>query len=92
MFGGLALGETVISGLLEGEDVLCTAAAMRAMGAQVVQEGAIWRVRGFGVGGGQEPADILDLGNSGTSARLLSGILASQRFTGSATRGVAGAR
>ena len=81
MFGGLALGETVISGLLEGEDVLCTAAAMRAMGAHVVQEGPVWRVRGFGVGGGQEPADILDLGNSGTSARLLSGILASQRFT-----------
>ena len=80
MFGGLALGETVISGLLEGEDVLCTAAAMRAMGAHVVQEGAVWRVRGFGVGGGQEPSDVLNLGNSGTSARLLSGILASQRF------------
>jgi 3-phosphoshikimate 1-carboxyvinyltransferase len=81
MFGGMALGETTIAGLLTGEDVLCTAAAMRALGAWVVQEDGVWRVRGFGVGGGQEPADVLDLGNSGTSARLLSGILASHRFT-----------
>src|SRR5471032_3145741 len=81
MFGALALGETVVSGLLEGEDVLCTAAALRALGAQIVQEGPVWRVRGFGVGGGQEPADVLDLGNSGTSARLLAGILASHPFT-----------
>jgi 3-phosphoshikimate 1-carboxyvinyltransferase len=82
MFGALALGETAITGLLEGEDVLATAAALRALGAQVVHEGAgTWRVRGFGVGGGSEPADVLDLGNSGTSARLLSGILASHPFT-----------
>ncbi len=80
MFGALALGETVISGLLEGEDVLCTAAALRALGATVVQEDPIWRVRGFGVGGGREPDAVLDLGNSGTSARLLSGILASHPF------------
>ena len=82
MFGALALGETKITGLLEGEDVLATAAALRAMGAQVEHEGAgAWRVRGFGVGGGREPDNVLDLGNSGTSARLLSGILASHRFT-----------
>src|SRR5476649_1453581 len=81
MFGALALGETVVSGLLEGEDVLCTAAALRALGAQIVQEGPVWRVRGFGVGGGHEPDSVLDLGNSGTSARLLSGILASHPFT-----------
>ena len=81
MIGALALGETTISGLLEGEDVLRTAEALRAMGAGIVQEGAIWRVRGFGVGGAQEPAQVLDLGNSGTSARLLSGILASHPFT-----------
>jgi 3-phosphoshikimate 1-carboxyvinyltransferase len=81
MFGALALGETVISGLLEGEDVRSTAAALRALGAQIVQEGPIWRVRGFGVGGALEPADVLDLGNSGTSARLLAGILASHPFT-----------
>ena len=50
MFGALALGETKITGLLEGEDVLATAAALRAMGAQVDHEGGgAWRVRGFGV-------------------------------------------
>ncbi|MEA2815970.1 MAG: 3-phosphoshikimate 1-carboxyvinyltransferase [Rhodospirillaceae bacterium] len=87
MFGALALGETTVRGLLEGEDVLCTAAALRALGAEVVHEPGsepgqgIWRIRGFGVGGGREPADVLDLGNSGTAARLLSGILASQPFT-----------
>jgi len=81
MFGAMALGETAITGLLTGEDVLCTAAAVRALGARVVQEDGVWRVRGFGVGGGQEPDDVLDLGNSGTSARLLAGILASHRFT-----------
>jgi 3-phosphoshikimate 1-carboxyvinyltransferase len=81
MFGAMALGETTISGLLTGEDVLRTAAAVRALGAQVVEQDGVWRVRGFGVGGGQEPADMLDLGNSGTSARLLAGILASHRFT-----------
>jgi 3-phosphoshikimate 1-carboxyvinyltransferase len=77
----LALGETAITGLLTGEDVLCTAAALHAMGAQVSHENGVWRVRGFGVGGGQEPSDVLDLGNSGTAARLLTGILASHPFT-----------
>ena len=78
MFGALAVGETRISGLLEGEDVLRTAAAMRALGAEVVQEGpGAWRVAGRGIGGLQEPADVLDMGNSGTAARLLAGILAS---------------
>ena len=88
MFGALALGETTVSGLLEGEDVLATAAALRALGAEVTHEreagpisGGLWRVRGFGVGGGREPADVLELGNSGTSARLLAGILASHPFT-----------
>jgi len=81
MFGALALGETVVTGLLQGEDVLRTAAALRALGAQITCERDIWRVRGFGVGGGREPDDVLDLGNSGTSARLLSGILASHPFT-----------
>ncbi|MGE0576642.1 MAG: 3-phosphoshikimate 1-carboxyvinyltransferase [Reyranella sp.] len=83
MLGALALGETTVQGLLEGADVLCTAAALRALGAEVVREPeqGLWRVQGFGVGGGREPADVLDLGNSGTSARLLAGILASHRFT-----------
>ncbi len=81
MFGALAVGETRISGLLEGEDVLRTAAAMRALGAEVVREADdIWRVAGRGVGGLAEPADVLDMGNSGTAARLLAGILASHPF------------
>ena len=77
MFGALAVGTTEISGLLEGEDVLRTAAAMRALGAEVEQLGpGAWRVAGRGVGGLVEPADVLDMGNSGTAARLLCGLLA----------------
>ncbi|MEW9299073.1 3-phosphoshikimate 1-carboxyvinyltransferase [Acetobacter oryzifermentans] len=82
MFASLAKGTTHISGLLEGEDVLCTAAAMRALGADAVQEGpGQWRVSGPGVGQLQEPNNVLDMGNSGTAARLLSGILASHGMT-----------
>ena len=83
MFGALALGETTVRGLLGGEDVLATAAALRALGAEVTheREAGLWRIRGFGVGGGREPGDVLELGNSGTSARLLAGILASHPFT-----------
>lgn len=77
MFGALAVGQTRISGLLEGEDVLRTAAAMRALGAEIWREGADWLVAGRGLGGLSEPADVLDMGNSGTAARLLAGILAS---------------
>ena len=78
MFGALAIGETRITGLLTGEDVLRTAAAMRALGAEVTHDAdGTWRVAGRGIGGLTEPADVLDMGNSGTAARLLSGILAS---------------
>ena len=78
MLGGLAVGETVIDGLLEGEDVLATAAAMRAMGVGVVrEESGRWRVHGVGVGGLLQPATALDMGNSGTSTRLLMGLVAS---------------
>jgi 3-phosphoshikimate 1-carboxyvinyltransferase len=78
MFAALAIGQTRITGLLEGEDVLRTAAAMRALGAQVTQDApGQWRVSGVGIGGLSEPADVLDMGNSGTAARLLCGILAS---------------
>ncbi|HYZ25109.1 MAG TPA: 3-phosphoshikimate 1-carboxyvinyltransferase, partial [Rhodopila sp.] len=78
MFGALAVGETRITGLLTGEDVLRTAAAMRALGAEVVRDpDGTWRVAGRGVGGLAEPDDVLDMGNSGTAARLLCGILAS---------------
>ena len=78
MFGALAVGETRITGLLTGEDVLRTAAAMRALGAEVAHDpDGRWRVAGRGVGGLVEPDDVLDMGNSGTAARLLCGILAS---------------
>jgi 3-phosphoshikimate 1-carboxyvinyltransferase len=78
MFGALAVGETRISGLLEGEDVLRTAAAMRALGADIQRTAdGTWCVAGRGVGGLVEPEDVLDMGNSGTGARLLTGILAS---------------
>jgi 3-phosphoshikimate 1-carboxyvinyltransferase len=81
MFGALAIGETRITGLLEGEDVLRTAAAMRALGAEVTHDAdGTWRVAGRGVGGLVEPDDVLDMGNSGTAARLLCGILASHPF------------
>jgi len=81
MFGALAVGETRITGLLEGEDVLRTAAAMRALGAVVARDAdGIWRVAGRGIGGLVEPADVLDMGNSGTAARLLCGILASHNL------------
>src|SRR3977135_1046593 len=82
MFGALAVGRTEITGLLEGEDVLATAAALRAMGAGIVRdEDGRWLVDGVGLGGLAEPDDVIDLGNSGTSARLLLGILASHPFT-----------
>ncbi len=78
MLAGVAVGETRITGLLEGEDVLRTAAAMRALGAEVTRDApGQWRVAGRGVGGLREPGDILDMGNSGTGARLLCGLLAS---------------
>lgn len=78
MFGALAVGETRITGLLTGEDVLRTAAAMRALGAVVAHDpDGTWRVAGRGIGGLTEPDDVLDMGNSGTAARLLCGILAS---------------
>jgi 3-phosphoshikimate 1-carboxyvinyltransferase len=77
MFGALAIGETRITGLLTGEDVLRTAGAMRALGAEVTKDAdGTWRVAGRGIGGLTEPEDVLDMGNSGTAARLLCGILA----------------
>lgn len=82
MLGSLAVGRTEIDGLLEGEDVLATAAAMRALGAGVERIGdRRWRVDGVGIGGLAEPDDMLDLGNSGTAARLLLGILATHDLT-----------
>ncbi len=82
MFSALAVGESRIEGLLEGEDVLATAAAMRAMGADVERgEDGIWRVHGVGVGGLLQPQAALDMGNSGTSTRLLMGLVSSHAIT-----------
>src|SRR3979409_1174840 len=77
ILGALAVGATRISGLLEGEDVLNTAKAMRALGAQVERTGDFaWSVRGVGVAGFAEPEVPLDFGNSGTGCRLVMGAVA----------------
>jgi len=82
MLGALAVGETKVTGLLEGEDVLATAAAMRAMGASVERLGeGEWRVNGVGVGALLQPEAPLDMGNSGTSTRLLMGLVASHAIS-----------
>jgi 3-phosphoshikimate 1-carboxyvinyltransferase len=82
MFASLAIGKSTIQGLLEGEDVLATASAMRAMGADIIRgENGVWTVYGVGVGGLMQPETALDMGNSGTSTRLLMGLVASHAIT-----------
>ncbi|MBM3928393.1 MAG: 3-phosphoshikimate 1-carboxyvinyltransferase, partial [Sphingomonadales bacterium] len=82
MLSALAVGESRVEGLLEGEDVLATAAAMRAMGAEIERgSDGVWRIHGVGVGGLLQPAVALDMGNSGTSTRLLMGLVASHAIT-----------
>ena len=82
MFGALAVGETRVTGLLEGEDVMATAAALRAMGATIEREAeGTWSILGVGVGGLLQPEVPLDMGNSGTSTRLLMGLVASHPIT-----------
>lgn len=82
IFGTLAVGETRITGLLEGEDVLATAEAMRQFGATVTREDeGVWIVNGVGVGGLKEPATPLDFGNAGTGARLVMGLVAGHPIT-----------
>ncbi len=82
IFGALAVGRTRVSGLLEGEDVLCTAEALRALGATLTRgSDGVWTVSGVGVGGLQEPGGMLDMGNSGTGARLLMGAVAGHNIT-----------
>ena len=85
MLGSLAIGETRISNLLEGEDVLASAAAMRALGAKIERDGDDWIVHGAGVGSLLQPQTALDMGNSGTSARLLMGVLASHHIKATLT-------
>lgn len=82
ILAALTVGETTINGLLEGEDVLHTADAMRALGARVERTGDNgWRVHGVGVGGFTQPAGMLDFGNSGTGVRLAIGAVAGAPVT-----------
>ncbi len=82
MLSALAVGESHVSGLLEGDDVLATAAAMRQLGASIERDGeGVWHIHGVGVGSLTQPATALDMGNSGTSTRLLMGVLASHDVT-----------
>jgi len=90
ILGAMAVGETRITGLLEGEDVLDTAGAMRAFGAEVTDHGSgEWSVHGVGVGGFAEPDQVINCGNSGTGVRLLMGAMATTpicvTFTGDAS-------
>ncbi|SON58124.1 3-phosphoshikimate 1-carboxyvinyltransferase [Hartmannibacter diazotrophicus] len=87
MFGALAIGRTTITGLLEGGDIMSTAAAMRAFGANIHRgDDGTWTVDGVGVGGLLEPAGVIDFGNAGTGVRLCMGLAAAQpiavTFTG----------
>jgi len=87
MLSALAVGTSRVTGLLEGEDVLATAAALRQMGPRIERdgEGGAWRIDGVGVGGLMQPAGALDMGNSGTSTRLLMGLCASHPLTATFT-------
>jgi len=82
MFGGMAIGETIIHGLLEGEDCIHTADAMRAMGADIsCDNDGVWHCHGVGIGGLVEPETTLEMGNSGTSTRLLMGLVGGHNIT-----------
>jgi 3-phosphoshikimate 1-carboxyvinyltransferase len=86
IFGAMAVGETRVTGLLEGQDVLDTASAMRAFGAEVTRDDdGTWRIHGVGVGGFAEPEDVLDFGNSGTGVRLIMGAMATSPMTATFT-------
>ncbi|MEO0523331.1 MAG: 3-phosphoshikimate 1-carboxyvinyltransferase [Pseudomonadota bacterium] len=87
ILGAMTVGETTVSGLLEGQDVLDTAKAMRAFGAEVTKKSdGTWSIHGVGVGGFAEPGQVIDCGNSGTGVRLIMGAMAtspiSATFTG----------
>ncbi len=86
ILGALSVGETHVTGLLEGQDVLDTAKAMRAFGAEVLRHGpGVWSVHGVGVGGFAEPDDVIDCGNSGTGVRLIMGCMATSPITATFT-------
>ena len=80
ILGAVAEGETVVHGLLEGEDVLRTRDAFRAMGVEIERREGVYHIQGVGLDGLSEPDRVLDMGNSGTGMRLLTGLLASQPF------------
>ncbi|HEY6838602.1 MAG TPA: 3-phosphoshikimate 1-carboxyvinyltransferase, partial [Geobacteraceae bacterium] len=80
MLGSLARGTTTVRGVLRGEDNLATLNAFRAMGVSVTDDGDTLKIEGKGLHGLAEPIDCLDCGNSGTSMRLMTGILAGQKF------------
>ncbi|MEL6585358.1 MAG: 3-phosphoshikimate 1-carboxyvinyltransferase [Pseudomonadota bacterium] len=80
ILGAMAVGQTRVTGLLEGQDVLDTAKAMRAFGATIRKDGDTWLVNGLGVGGFLEPEDVIDCGNSGTGVRLIMGAAATHNF------------
>ncbi|MGR3323589.1 MAG: 3-phosphoshikimate 1-carboxyvinyltransferase [Pseudooceanicola sp.] len=86
ILGALSIGETHVTGLLEGQDVLDTAKAMRAFGAEVERQGpGEWIIHGVGVGGFAEPEQIIDCGNSGTGVRLIMGAMATSPITATFT-------
>ncbi|MEO0344067.1 MAG: 3-phosphoshikimate 1-carboxyvinyltransferase [Pseudomonadota bacterium] len=86
IFGALAIGETKVTGLLEGEDVLATARAMQAFGADVFKDDeGVWHIHGVGVGGFAEPQDVIDCGNAGTGVRLIMGTMATTPITATFT-------
>ncbi|ABV92764.1 3-phosphoshikimate 1-carboxyvinyltransferase [Dinoroseobacter shibae DFL 12 = DSM 16493] len=86
ILGALAVGETKVTGLLEGQDVLDTARAMQAFGAEVIQHApGAWSVHGVGTGGFAEPEDVIDCGNSGTGVRLIMGAMATTPITATFT-------
>lgn len=80
MLGAIARGETRIEGLLEGEDVMATAAAMRQLGAVIDKRAGRWHVHGVGVGAFVEPVEVMDFGNSGTGVRLAMGLVGPNAF------------
>ncbi|MEL6120693.1 MAG: 3-phosphoshikimate 1-carboxyvinyltransferase [Pseudomonadota bacterium] len=86
ILGALSVGETKVTGLLEGEDVLDTAKAMRAFGAEVMRDkDGTWHIHGVGVGGFAEPDQVVDCGNSGTGVRLIMGAMATSPITATFT-------
>ncbi|CAN0053487.1 unnamed protein product, partial [Chrysoparadoxa australica] len=85
ILGAMAVGETKVTGLLEGQDVLDTGRAMQAFGAEIEKIGETWHVHGVGVGGFGEPGNVIDCGNSGTGVRLIMGAMATSPITATFT-------